>query len=123
MKNGRWMMVAALAVGLGVAAPAAGAGSNTSVTIRSHTADGFVNGKVRSSRHGCKGDRKVWLFWDSPGAPRDFEPVADDASQADGDWRINSPGGPVPPGRYFARVKRHRQCDRARSETITVSLG
>ena len=119
MKLVRQMLIAALVVGIGVFASVAIAG-NTEVTIKSHDSQGFLDGKVRSSKAGCKSGRLVKLFWDEPGPPREFQKVADDESNGDGEWRINAPGPEVPPGRYYAKVGKVGNCDQARSETIRV---
>jgi hypothetical protein len=122
MKHARWGLVAALAVISVLAVGTAGAASNTSLTLRSHTEDGYLDGKVKSSKAGCKRDRLVTLFWDNPDEPKDYEPVANTRSKRTGEWRINAPGGPVPAGDYFAKVKRHGDCDKARSDKINVPL-
>jgi hypothetical protein len=121
MRYARWGLVAALAVSV-LAAGTAGAASNTSVTIKSHTDDGYMDGKVKSSKASCERDRLVTLFWDDPDETRDYEPVANTRSKRTGQWKINAPAPPVPPGQYFAKVKKHGDCGKAKSDKINVPI-
>jgi hypothetical protein len=120
MKHAGWGMLAAVAAVFGLAVPMAGAATNTSVTIKSHTEDAYLDGKVKSPKARCERGRKVRLFWDAPGSPKEFEKVARDTSDGTGEWHIEAPGPAVPPGRYFVKVKKDGTCDSAKSDTIKV---
>jgi hypothetical protein len=120
MKRIGWGLVVSVTVVAGLTASTAGAAKNTSVTLKSHTLDAYLDGKVTSSKARCEDERRVKLFWDSPGAPRKFDHVAGDETNSNGYWRISGPDPPVPAGRYFAKVTKRGQCDAAKSETIRV---
>jgi hypothetical protein len=120
MQYARWMIVVALATVLGVMVSTAGAATNTSVTIKSHTEDDYLAGKVKSSKSRCESGRRVRLYWDEPGSPRKFRKVASDTSDENGVWLIEAPPPVVPPGHYFVRVPADGTCDKAKSDTIKV---
>jgi hypothetical protein len=100
----------------------------TTVTIAEGEAPSgqeYLGGKVKSPKAKCRRNRTVVLFFDQPMLPGGFAPVANDASNRRGAWRINAPSTEVPPGEYYAKVRRAERrgdvCRAARSRTITVS--
>lgn len=112
--------LAVLAVG-GIGAGSAVAGQITStVTIREAADHSALQGKVRSERRRCKVNRRVALFWDAPGGPREFVRVRTDETDNRGRWRVPAPGVEIPPGRYFAKAVRKGDCKPARSQVIRV---
>lgn len=119
MRHGSLALISALAVVGAFGASVAIGASNTSVTIKSHDEEGVLDGKVKSDKPSCKPGRSVTLWWDEPG-PDEFDEVADAETNANGKWSIESPTPPTPPGKYYAKVAKDGNCDKAKSETIRV---
>lgn len=122
MKFARMGLVVGLTMVVGIGAAVALAASNTSVTIKSHDSDAFLDGKVISSRPSCEGGRLVKLYWDEPGSPQEYDGIATADSKPNGKWKVEAPGEDVPPGHYYAKVPKDGSCDKAKSDTITVHL-
>jgi hypothetical protein len=123
---------AAVVLVLVLAIPVASAGARERIRSTVNIGTGetpsgqqFLKGKVKSAKAKCERNRNVVLYWDEPGPPPTFVAVADDATNANGRWRIDAPGTEIPPGRYFVKVtpieRRGDVCRRAKSGRITVA--
>jgi hypothetical protein len=115
----RMLMVAALAllVAAALAVPALAAHkAGTTVTIK-YNGDGF-QGKVKSARAKCVGDRtvKVYKQQGSTPYPSTDQKLYTDTSDSSGRWDTGTSGQVH--GKFYARVKGTTSCKAATSATI-----
>ena len=88
-----------------------------------------LRGKVRSLQPACVPRRRVLVYGDDAATAEEvYVLLGGDRTNARGRWYVErKDGGPIQPGRYYARVKRRElatgRCRSDRSATITVKLG
>ena len=108
-------VAAALLVGT---APSDAAGrAKTTVTIKAENTD--LSGTVKSKRKVCKNGRRVLLV-KQKGAKggADDKVVASDTTELKGGVGVWSTGNTGLEGRFYAKVKRTKQCKGATSKTV-----
>ena len=88
-----------------------------------------LRGKVRSVQPACVPRRRVLVYGDdATTAVESYVLLGGDRTNARGRWYVErKDGGPIQPGRYYARVKRREltigRCRADRSRTIAVKSG
>lgn len=88
-----------------------------------------LRGKVRSAQPACVPRRRVLVYGDDASTAEEiYVLLGGDRTNARGRWYVErKDGGPIQPGRYYARVKRRDvpagRCRGDRSRTIAVKGG
>jgi hypothetical protein len=108
------LLVAALAVALLPAAPAAGASYSTKVIVSLKTP--AFHGKLQSSGSACTSNRTVKLFRKKSGPDK---LLGTDRSSAQAKWSIPI-GKRLTPGSYYAKAPAKGSCKSGKSKVLTI---
>jgi hypothetical protein len=109
-------ILGAAAIGA-IGAVAADAGSNSQRVTIGLSGDGTaIEGRVNASDRGCEKNRRVKVKATERGFFSDI-----DETNRSGRYRVDGPGGPMPPATYFAQaLKKGPGCPSVRSKKFEI---